>query len=166
MMARGINVELPNINKSEFTFTPDIENNSILFGIKGISRINNEIAKSIIDNRPYKSLNDFLSKVKINKIQSGCFDGLENKDRVQIMNEYIESISDKKQRLTLQNMQMLIREDCIPKEFINQIHVFNFNKYLKNFKDSINYILDERAMTFYEKKYDMDLISQNDNVLF
>lgn len=172
MMARGINVELPNINKSEFTFTPDIENNSILFGIKGISRINNEIAKSIIDNRPYKSLNDFLSKVKINKIptinliKSGCFDGLENKDRVQIMNEYIESISDKKQRLTLQNMQMLIREDCIPKEFINQVHVFNFNKYLKNFKDSINYILDERAMTFYEKKYDMDLISQNDKGQF
>lgn len=168
MMARGINVVLPDINKSEFTFTPDIENNSILFGIKGISRINNTIAKDIIDNRPYKNLDDFLNKVKINKIptinliKAGCFDGLENKDRIEIMNSYIDKISDKKKRLTLQNMQMLIREDCIPKEFINQVHVFNFNKYLKNFKDSINYILDERAMNFYEKKYDMDLIGQDE----
>ena len=168
MMARGINVALPNINKSEFTFTPDIENNTILFGIKGISRINNDLAKAIIDNRPYKSLDDFLNKVKINKvstvnlIKAGCFDGLEGKDRMQIMKDYIDSISDKKKRLTLQNMQMLIRENCIPNEYINQVHVFNFNKYLKNFKSLTNYILDERAMNFYEKKYDMDLISQDD----
>ena len=168
MMARGISVALPNINKSEFTFTPDIENNTILFGIKGISRINNDLAKAIIDNRPYKSLDDFLNKVKINKvstvnlIKAGCFDGLEGKDRMQIMKDYIDSISDKKKKLTLQNMQMLIRENCIPNEYINQVHVFNFNKYLKNFKSLINYILDERAMNFYEKKYDMDLISQDD----
>ena len=139
-----------------------------VFGIKGISRINNDLAKAIIDNRPYKSLNDFLNKVKINKvstvnlIKAGCFDGLEGKDRIQIMKDYIDSISDKKKRLTLQNMQMLIRENCIPNEYINQVHVFNFNKYLKNFKSLINYILDERAMNFYEKKYDMDLISQDD----
>lgn len=168
MMARGINVVLPDINKSEFTFTPDIENNAILFGIKGISRINNSLAKEIIDNRPYNNLNDFLDKVKINKIptinliKAGCFDNLEKKDRVQIMTEYIDSISDKKKKLTLQNMQMLIRENCIPKEFINQVHIFNFNKYLKNFKNLENYILDEKAMTFYEKKYDMDLISQDE----
>ena len=168
MIARGISVALPNINKSEFTFTPDIENNTILFGIKGISRINNDLAKAIIDNRPYKSLDDFLNKVKINKvstvnlIKAGCFDGLEGKDRMQIMKDYIDSISDKKKKLTLQNMQMLIRENCIPNEYINQVHVFNFNKYLKNFKSLINYILDERAMNFYEKKYDMDLISQDD----
>ena len=53
MMAQGIKVELPDINKSEFTFTPDIENNSIIFGIKGINRVNNDLAKDIIINRPY-----------------------------------------------------------------------------------------------------------------
>lgn len=169
MIARGINVTLPNINKSEFTFTPDIENNTILFGIKGISRINNDLAKAIIDNRPYTSLDDFLNKVKINKvstvnlIKAGCFDGLEGKSRIDIMVNYIDSICDKKKKLTLQNMQMLIREDCIPKEYINSVHVFNFNKYLKKFKSLIYYILDERAMNFYEKKYDMDLISQDEN---
>lgn len=168
MMARGIDVELPDINKSEFTFTPDIDNNAILFGIKGINRINNDLAKDIINKRPFTSIEDFINKVKINKtamfnlIKSGCFDKLENKHRVEIMRDYVDKISDKKQRLTLQNMAMLIKNNCIPEEYKNEVHVYNFNKYLKNFKDLNNYILDERAMNFYEKKYDMDFIKQDD----
>ena len=168
MMARGIDVELPDINKSEFTFTPDIDNNAILFGIKGINRINNDLAKDIINKRPFTSMEDFISKVKINKtamfnlIKSGCFDKLENKHRIEIMRDYVDKISDKKQRLTLQNMAMLIKNNCIPEEYKNEVHVYNFNKYLKNFKDLNNYILDERAMNFYEKKYDMDFIKQDD----
>ena len=169
MMNRGINVSLPDINKSDFTFTPDIENNTILFGIKGISRINNDIAKDIINNRPYKSLEDFISKVKINKlplinlIKSGCFDKIGGGDRKRIMQKYIDSISDKKQRLTLQNMAMLIREDCIPEGFENSKHIFNFNKYLKQYKKDEYYILDDRAFNFYEKLFDMDLVSQDEN---
>ena len=168
MMARGIDVELPDINKSEFTFTPDIDNNAILFGIKGINRINNDLAKDIINKRPFTSMEEFISKVKINKtamfnlIKSGCFDKLENKHRIEIMRDYVDKISDKKQRLTLQNMAMLIKNNCIPEEYKNEVHVYNFNKYLKNFKDLNNYILDERAMNFYEKKYDMDFIKQDD----
>lgn len=168
MMARGIDVELPDINKSEFTFTPDIDNNAILFGIKGINRINNDLAKDIINKRPFISLEDFMARVKINKvsminlIKAGCFDKLENKLRVEIMKNYIDKISDKKQKLTLQNMAMLIKNNCIPEEYKNEVHVYNFNKYLKKFKDLNNYILDERAMNFYEKKYDMDLIKQDE----
>ena len=168
MTARGINVELPDINKSEFTFTPDLENNAIIFGIKGINRINNELAKNIIDNRPFLNMSDFMARVKTNKvsmvnlIKAGCFDRIEKRAREDIMRDYIDSISDKKQRLTLQNMQMLIKNNCIPEKYKNQVHVFNFNKYLKNFKSLNNYILDERAFTFYEKKYDMDLIKQDE----
>lgn len=168
MMNRGINVSLPDINKSDFTFTPDIENNTILFGMKGIARINNDIAKDIINNRPYSNLQDFISKIKINKlplinlIKAGCFDKTDGGDRKRIMQKYIDSISDKKQKLTLQNMAMLIREDCIPEGFENSKHIFNFNKYLKQFKENENYILDERAFNFYEKLFDMDLIGQND----
>ena len=169
MMALGISVELPDINKSEFTFTPDLETNSIIFGIKGINRINNDLAKAIIDNRPFNSLQDFLNRIKTNKIstinliKAGCFDKVENKPREEIMKEYINQISDKKQRLTLQNMAMLIRENCIPDEFKTEVHIYNFNKYLKNFKKDIYYLLDERAFNFYEKLFDMDLISQDDN---
>jgi DNA polymerase-3 subunit alpha len=168
MMALGINVELPDINKSEFTFTPDLDTNSIIFGIKGINRINNDLAKAIIDNRPFNSLQDFLNRVKTNKvsainlIKSGCFDRLEKRPREEIMKDYIDQISDKKQKLTLQNMAMLIRENCIPEEYKTEVHIYNFNKYLKNFKKDIYYMLDERAFNFYEKMFDMDLVSQDE----
>lgn len=167
MMALGINVELPDINKSEFTFTPDLDTNSIIFGIKGINRINNDLAKAIIDNRPFNSLQDFLNRVKTNKvsainlIKSGCFDKLEKRPREEIMKNYIDQISDKKQKLTLQNMAMLIRENCVPEEYKTEVHIYNFNKYLKNFKKDIYYMLDERAFNFYEKMFDMDLVSQD-----
>ncbi|MBQ2884995.1 MAG: DNA polymerase III subunit alpha [Alphaproteobacteria bacterium] len=172
MMALGISVELPDINKSEFTFTPDLETNSIIFGIKGINRINNDLAKAIIDNRPFNSLQDFLNRVKTNKvstinlIKSGCFDKVENKPREEIMREYIDQISDKKQKLTLQNMAMLIRENCVPEEFKTEVHIYNFNKYLKNFKKEIYYMFDERAFNFYEKMFDMDLVSQDEEGTF
>lgn len=168
MMALGINVELPDINKSEFTFTPDLDTNSIIFGIKGINRINNDLAKAIIDNRPFNSLQDFLNRVKTNKvstinlIKSGCFDRLEKRPREEIMKDYIDQISDKKQKLTLQNMAMLIRENCVPEEYKTEVHIYNFNKYLKNFKKDIYYMLDERAFNFYEKMFDMDLVSQDE----
>jgi DNA polymerase-3 subunit alpha len=169
MTSRGISVELPNINKSEFTFVPDIDNNCIVFGIKGIARINNDLAKTIIDNRPYTSLQDFVKRVKINKIpmvnliKAGCFDKLENKPREQIMLDYITTIADTKQRLTLQNMPMLIRENCVPQEYSFEKSVFNFNKYLKNFSSNTYYKFDERALTFYEKHFNMDLVVQNSN---
>ena len=172
MATRGIKVELPDINKSEFTFTPDLENNSIIFGIKGINRINNDLAKAIIENRPFKSLQDFIIRIKANKIsiinliKAGCFDNIEGRAREEIMKDYIDSISEKKQKLTLQNMAMLIREDCLPEEFKTEKHIFNFNKYLKNFKKDIYYMFDERAMAFYEKLFDTDLLSQDENGQF
>ena len=172
MISYGINISLPDINKSDFTFTPDVENNTILFGIKGIARVNSDLAKAIINGRPFNSLEDFLNRIKLNKlsiinlIKAGCFDRLEGKPRVSIMKNYINSISGQKNKLTLQNMAMLIREDCIPEDFKSSIHVYNFNKYLKNFKNGIDYILDERALNFYSKKYDMDLVQQKDDGQF
>lgn len=172
MKNMNINVSLPDINLSKLIFTPDIKNHTILFGIKGISRINLDLAKSIINNRPYTSMQDFINRIKISKppmvnlIKAGCFDKIENKPREDIMKDYIDSISEKKNRLTLQNMAMLIRENCLPEEFNKEVHIYNFNKYLKNFKDGIYYLLDDRAFGFYEKLFDMDLIEQDENKNF
>ena len=140
MMSRGIVIELPNINKSTYTFLPDVETNSITYGVKGITRIGDSLVKEIIANRPYKSFNDFISRIKLNKLQiinlikSGIFDHLEKKDRREIMEDYLLSIADTKVRLTLQNMPMLIREDLIPEEMAFYGSLFSYNKYLKNTK--------------------------------
>jgi len=159
----GINVEPPDINKSTYTFSPDMEANIIRYGISGITKVGEEIVKQIISNRPYTSINDFLSKVKVNKaqminlIKSGAFDGFG--DRVELMHQYVNMISDTKKRVTLQNMKMLIDFKLLPNEFDFVCKVFNFNKYLKKQKlDSNYYGLDNIAFNFYSENFDIDML--------
>ena len=156
----GITIEPPDINNSSYTFAPDVKNNAILYGLSGITRIGEELVKTIIKNRPYSGIDDFLSKVKVNKpqminlIKCGAFDGFD--DRFEMMREYVESISDIKKRITLQNLTMLIDFNLIPTEYDLQIRVFNFNKYLKKMKSGSYYGLDAIAFNFYEKNFPID----------
>jgi DNA polymerase-3 subunit alpha len=53
---------------------------------------------------------------------------------------------------------MLIYFKLLPPELDFECRVFNFNKYLKKFKEDIYYILDENSMRFYEANFDMDLL--------
>ena len=161
MIQEGVTIVPPNINTSDFTFSPDPSTNSIIYGLKGIARINKDIIQNIFSGRPYSGLHDFLSKVKVTKpqmtnlIKSGAFDIFG--DRVEIMKDYILSISDQKKRITLQNMAMLIEKKLLPESLSHEISVFNFNKYLKKHKAGANYELDEIASVFYDKHYDIDL---------
>ena len=161
MRMNGIMVEPPDINKSNYTFSPDAELNIIRYGISGITRVGEDIVKQIIANRPYTSIQDFLNKVKVNKVQminlikSGAFDSFG--ERTKLMHEYVDMISDTKKRITLQNMKMLIDFDLIPDQYDLQRRVYNFNKYLKKMKmDSNYYGLDNIAFRFIEKYFDID----------
>ena len=162
MATRGINVAPPDVNLSTFTFKPLLSENKIIYGLKGITRIGPDIITQIISNRPYTSLADFLSKVKLNKpqminlIKSGAFDSFG--DRIDLMKNYILSVADQKKRLTLQNMQMLIAKNLIPEELSFEVKVFNFNKYLKKAKSGIYYEVDDIAYPFYEKNFDLDKV--------
>lgn len=159
----GLRILPPDVNKSDLIFTPDNENQAIIYGLKGITRIGTALVYEIINNRPYTSINDFLNKVKVNKtqmislIKAGAFDNFYD-NRKEAMAEYINLIADKKKRITLQNMAMLIKKDLIPKEYRFEVRVFNFNKYLKQFKDGEYYKLDDIAMNFYVENYDTDLL--------
>lgn len=163
--AEGVEVAPPDINKSTFTFSPDVEHNTIRYGLSGITKVGEEVVKSIMENRPYSSINDFLAKVKVNKpqmvnlIKSGAFDSFG--DRYEIMKDYIALISDAKKRITLQNMKMLCDFGLIPEEYDLQRRVYNFNKYLKKMKFESYYLLDEVAMNFYEKNFDVDKLVAN-----
>ena len=157
----GVQIAPPDANKSDFTFSPDINGNAIRYGLSGITRIGEELIKNILVNRPYSGVLDFASKVKPNKpqminlIKSGAFD--EFGDRLDVMREYINSVSDCKKRITLQNMKMLIDFGLIPDEYDLQRRVFNFNKYIKKMKlDAIYYGLDQVAYDFYEQHFDLD----------
>lgn len=162
MRMSGVEVAPPDINKSTYTFSPDVEHNTIRYGLSGISKVGEEVVKNILANRPYSSVEDFTSKVKVSKpqvinlIKSGAFDSLG--DRFEVMDNYIRSVSDQKKRVTLQNMKMLIDFNLLPPELSFECKVYNFNKYLKKFKDGIYYIMDENTMRFYEANFDMDLL--------
>lgn len=165
MQSEGIAVASPDINKSTFTFSPDVENSVIRFGMSGIIKVGQDIVKQIIENRPYTSIPDFLSKVKINKpqmvnlIKCGAFDSFGQRE--QVMHEYINLISDVKKRITLQNMKMLIDFKLIPKEYDFVCRVFNFNKYLKTFKVDDLFLLDNIAMNFFDKNFSIDKLIED-----
>ena len=157
----GVNVASPDINKSTYTFSPDIENNTIRYGLSGITKVGEELVKTIMDGRPYTSFDDFTKRIKINKpqmvnlIKSGAFDCFG--DRMQIMRKYVEGISDTKKRITLQNMKMLIDFGLIPDDYDLERRVYNFNKYIKKMKlDSEFFGLDNIAFEFYSKHFDID----------
>ena len=93
-MRGTIEVKQPDINRSRMGFTPDAEENTILYGIKGITRVGDNIIQEIILNRPYSSLQDFVDKMKtsdekkliskdkvVNLIKAGAFDRIEKRPR-------------------------------------------------------------------------------------
>lgn len=158
IMSAGIKISLVNINKSDFGFKPDVESNQILFGLKAMLNVSDESVKTIIANRPYASIKDFVNKVNLNKqtmislIKGGAFDTL--MDRKSCMVWYLWETCDKKKKITLQNMSSLIKYDLLPndtEEHILAKRVYEFNRYLKAMclnKNSQVYMLDARAITF------------------
>ena len=166
MTSEGIKIIPPDINISKYTFSPDVKNNAIRYGLSGISMIGEDIIRETISNRPYKSIEDYLSKVKLSKpkvvslIKAGAFDSFG--DRKQIMHQYIDSIADKKNTINLRNMQMLINFSLIPEEYNLQQRFFNFNKYLRKLKINDDILLDNIAYKFYEENCDVDDLSPDD----
>ena len=165
MKSVGIEVSPPEINQSAYTFIPDEKKNLIRYGLRGITKVGDDIVKQIIENRPYTSIPDFLSKVKINKpqminlIKCGAFDNFG--PREQVMHEYVDLISDAKKRITLQNMKMLIDFKLIPEEYDFVCRVFNFNKYLKTSKVDDLFLLDNIAMVFFDKNFSIDKLVED-----
>ena len=162
IQSTGVKIAPPDINKSTFTFSPDVGQQVIRFGLSGITRIGEDLVKTIMGGRPYSNISDFLQRVKITKpqmvnlIKAGAFD--EFGDRIDIMHQYVNEISDAKKRITLQNMKMLIEFGLIPDEYDLQRRVYNFNKYIKKFKNGIYYDMDNIAFNFYSNNFDIDLL--------
>ena len=163
---QGVNIALPNINKAGLSFSPDVENNEILFGLKGITRIGENIVEEIIYNRPYNSIKDVMKKVHLNIIQAtmlikaGCFDTFG--ERSDIMKDFLYSTIEKKNKITLQNFNQLIEKELLPEELEKERRLFLFNKYIKKNKRNNNKeyaIIGENANKYFTENYDNDLIS-------
>ena len=156
IIGQGIKVSLVDINKSDYSFKPDVDNNQILFGMKALSNINTATIDEIKAHRPYISLKDFMNKCNLKKtamislIKGGAFDNLETdwaaaanvNPRVLVMAYYISKISEPKSRLTLQNFNGLMERQLIPPSLNKQKDIFILNKWLKNYKQKDYYSLE------------------------
>lgn len=165
----GIALTLIDINKSQYMFEPDEEAGSIIYGMKGLNGVGGEIIQQIIQNRPYESIKDFQSKVKVNKtvmislIKSGAFDSFN--DRVNNMKEYLWEQTDTKKRITLQNFNGMMERNMIPQEFNFEKRLFVFNKALKaDCKNGLNFIIEDNFYDFYSEFFDIDLLFVQDNL--
>lgn len=162
--AVGIALTPPDINQSSYTFSPDNEANTIICGLYGLTRISADYVSQIIANRPYISIEDFMSKVKSNKtqmlslIKCGAFDSI-YPDRMDLLNQYVASIAGTKNKLTLANVPMLISYDVLPEECEPYVKLYSYNKFLRKNLDKDTGIITiptQKAADFYCENFDVD----------
>jgi len=143
---KGQLMTLPDINTAKFGFTPNLNTQEIIFGLKGICGIGDDTAQAIISNRPYTSLDDFMNKMNIYKneetenkfgnsavitlIKGGAFDNLEGKSRVEIMKDFILKISDPSKKLTAIHIPHLAKLNVFTKQQkAYEVRLYKFKKY-------------------------------------
>lgn len=174
----GVPVLPPSINKSDISFTPMKQDNTILFGLAGLSGINYETAKLIIEHRPYTSFTNFLEKNKeqellppskiVTLIKAGCFDEFET-DRKKTMTEFITTLVPEKTSLNGQNLQRCIKIGVnLDKKLVR---AYKFKQYVLNqhflyckdpkFKSKKHYIVEEQYAKPHFEKYYMASLKEN-----
>lgn len=162
----GVAVSLPNINKSSLSFIPDLSTNSILYGLKGVTGVGEELVAAILKNRPFTDIEDFLERVKkdfsalnkthmINLIKSGAFD-LFYKDRMEAIDDYLLTSLKVRKKVDMGSIGLLIQNNLVPDEYSLEIKLSEFNRYIKGFAFGAHYLLDERAANFYFERYGTD----------
>ena len=164
----GINVLPPNIELSGISFTPNEQDSTILFGLGGISGINLDIAKAIIDNRPYKNFDDFYNKFHytgslitkskmVSLIKSGCFDNTD--DKISAMKWLTVYENPKKESLTTANIPNAINLGVdFPQELITAYYFYKYvvdKKFFycndPKFKSKKHYLVTDNAIDYFEE---------------
>ena len=132
--------------------------------MNALNKVGSDVVDSIIKNRPYVSITDFMNRCPQNKtvmvslIKSGAFDDLDkewaekicpSEPRKAIMVYYLSKIYDEKKKLTLQNLSTLIQKNLIPESLSFEKRVFLFNKALKaKKKDDYYDVSEEKFLNF------------------
>lgn len=125
-------VDSPNINYSKEAFT--IYENKILYGLRALSEVGSQDIEIILENRPFDSYEDFINKCNnkltknaiVNLIKCGALDSFGN--RLDLMNKYINSITEYKESFSLANIPMLIESGLIDKIYKDEIIYYNIYK--------------------------------------
>lgn len=153
----------PSINKAQLEFIPIAEDNKAMYSLTAINGIGKDVALNIINNRPYSNFMDFLQKciatkqVPVSKgymlIKGGCFDEF-NKDRRELMMQYVMYVTETKDKLTTANIAKLLEYNLIPRDFEYEVTLYNYRKIVfskKNAKDKNYFIVPSELVPYSEK---------------
>lgn len=159
---RGITIEFPDINKAGADFLPDIEHNGILYSLRAVVAVSDDLFNRIIQNRPYKNFSDFYEKVKptvseaVGCIKAGCFNSLfPNISRKDQMMAFFRKLANNDYPMKTTLTMTHIKKRMLDKTNIEN-SAFNWNSLvrLKNFKDYIDkfqYNADTKSYEFNDK---------------
>ena len=179
LQSKDIKIALPSINKAEQGFIPNEKDNEIIFGFKGIMKINNDTSKIIMENRPYSSLKDFHERLVLVKkeyicstgkkqmkslvsesqtimlIKAGAFDGIENKPREEILEEYLHILNPTKLKLNSKDIGKIAEMGILNNELKDELKYYNFREFLLN----MNKIQDTetKGISWYKIQDDNDI---------
>lgn len=182
MQNHGIKIENPNINECEFGFVPVVERNAIVVGLKALNGIGDDVAQTIIKNRPYKSFDDFCERMidtgivknsqMLMLIKAGCFLKLHSEDRWETMHDYIMKYKyNHVNKLTLSQLNGVQEYGIIPDNLTMCVRYLNYKKYVLSdegfVEEYINpdkkvpkcgyhdryYILDDPSQAFFKEHF-------------
>ena len=156
LQKRGVKIDYPDVNRAKVGFVPDEVSNSIVFSMKGISKINIETAKAIMEHRPYTSFDDFKQRMVEEKhevlqangqaqmkfilgnsqlimlIKAGAFEGIDPRSREELMETHLRSTFKPKSQINAKLVQQVLEMGLIPPMFQDQLKHYNFREFLKN----------------------------------
>ena len=187
LQSKGIKISLPYVNKAEQGFQPNEEENEIVFGLKGIMKINNETSQTIMLNRPYKNLEDFHKRLVLVKrevicktgkrqmkslvsesqtimlIKAGAFDKIEDESREKILENYLHILNPYKKKLNSKDIEKVSDMGIVSENLKDEMRIYNFRQYLI----TMNKTKDDNAKTVFwykiKDKYSEDTTEYANN---
>ena len=175
MQKEGIVIANPDINEAQFSFDPDVEHNAIIYALKAINGIGDDACRVIIQNRPYKSFEDFCEQMIDTKlikpsqmlmlIKAGCFLNLDSQDRSETMRKYLTKYQFKPvEKLTLAQMNSIQEYNIIPEDLQICVRYLNYKKYVLADEGFLEYYIDETKKLpkagYHDRYYILDANSQ------
>lgn len=175
MQMTGVKIELPDINKTQADFIPDVANNAIFYSLQAVTVVSDELFDKIIAGRPYSSMLDFYERIQpttaqmIGLIKAGCFDALEGKKRIVIMENFLQYLANKenpvKEKLTTVQLKKAISLKMPELSvYMDSVRAYKYKTYLDaNCVDKQStakrYVIDDEACIKFFNVYIRDKLN-------
>ena len=151
----NVTIACPDINKSEVGYSVDANNNAILYGLKALDGIGDEVAKQIIELRPYSSFDDFLlknvsfdvekyptrKKLDKNALMSLIFSNSFNclgETNSNLIIKYMSLLTKTLDKLDTRCLDELLKIGSLPLEYESFIKMKAYMPKIKKFQDETN----------------------------